>query len=170
MLSEYEALTPNGGEDYRVARRLEVFGSKMIEILKDSLMKWSFWSRKRRAVLQLYNLRRYWELELHIRRARALSMLWKICKTYFWYRPSVSRYPPRFFEKPKKQVSWANLLFWWDLVKPEQWKNQWKIENFQNFKFCSYHHKGHLGRILKHSGCLKVDLRTQNRPILKKAS
>ena len=82
VLSEYEALTPNSGEDYRVARRLEVFGSKMIEILKDSLMKWSFWSRKRRAVL-LYNLRHYRELELHIRRARALSMLYKICKPDF---------------------------------------------------------------------------------------
>ena len=39
VLSEYEGLTPNSDEDYRVARRLDAFSYKMIEILKDSLMK-----------------------------------------------------------------------------------------------------------------------------------
>ena len=39
VLSEYEGLTPNSDEDYRVARRLDDFSYKMIEILKDSLMK-----------------------------------------------------------------------------------------------------------------------------------
>ena len=47
ILSKYEALTPSGHRDYRVARRLDVFGSKNIEIpsaagrqrVKDSLMK-----------------------------------------------------------------------------------------------------------------------------------
>ena len=39
ILSKYEALTPSGHRDYRVTRRLDVFGSKTIEILKDSLMK-----------------------------------------------------------------------------------------------------------------------------------
>ena len=75
MLSEYEGLTPNSDEDYRVARRLDAFSYKMIEILKDSLMKWSFSVDFHRAVLQLYNLGDHWELELHILRESRVCML-----------------------------------------------------------------------------------------------